>query len=39
LQSVLAPSPLYNGTTLLFLHACGASYSIADLFKKSAIMG
>jgi hypothetical protein len=29
---------LYNGITLLSLHAWGASCSIADLFKKSAIV-
>lgn len=34
LQSSVAPSPLYNGITLLLRHVYGASYSIAVAFKN-----
>jgi hypothetical protein len=36
---VMSPSPLYKGITLLARHAVGASYSMAYLFRKSAIVG
>jgi hypothetical protein len=39
LQSVISPSPLYNGTTLLALHEVGANCSMADLFRKSVTVG
>jgi hypothetical protein len=39
LQSLLSPSPLYNGTTLLLRHACGANYVMAVVLIKSVRIG
>lgn len=30
------PFPLNNGTIFVSLHACGANWAMADLFKKVA---